>query len=176
MLKIYLSSNEINELQKFFDKVKDRDTNEIHFALSKYIESYNRKSPSDMILDLVITLEILLGKSDDIDSIKYRICNRLINCLSRDIKERDILYSRTSKLYNTRSRIVHGSIRRLEHRKDFESCVRNMEYYKEIIRLIFKTFMEWINIGLNHESIVRRLDLNVQDIVEADFHNAQWYE
>jgi hypothetical protein len=174
--KSYLSSYEIIELQKFFDKLKDRNTNQIHFALSKYIESNSRKSSVDVILDIVITLEILLGKADGTDSIKYRLCNRLMNCLSRDKQIREDLYKRVSKLYDVRSGIVHGSTNKNKHKKDFQSCARNTDYYKEILRSIFKVFLGWVNMGLNHEEIVRRLDYNIAEIDEVDISSVKWYD
>jgi hypothetical protein len=140
------------------------------------MSSNNRRSNYDKILDLVISMEILLGKGESVDSIKYKICNRIMNCLSTDPKERQELYTNITKIYDARSKIVHGSFQKRKDKKNFDLCVKNISYFREIIRLVFRIFIEYVNNKMNHQEIIRKLDFDVRDIFDTNLSNIKWLD
>ncbi len=111
-LSFYMDNSEIQKINEFLNAIYKDDINQIHFAIEKYMSSTERKSPYDKILDFVIAQEILLGKGDGVDSIKYKICNRLINCLTNDYNQRMLIYKKFSILYDIRSIIVHNTLKK----------------------------------------------------------------
>ena len=174
--KFFFTAEELEKITYFTSKLNSSDINNIHFAVEKFMSSNNRKSTYDKILDLVIAMEILLGKGESVDSIKYKICNRIMNCLSSDTKERQELYTKITNIYDTRSKIVHGSLQKRKAKKDFDSCVNNISYFREIIRLVFRIFIKYVNNKMNHQEIIRKLDFDVRDIFDTDLSNIKWLD
>jgi hypothetical protein len=81
---IPFSRHRLPKIMKFIDTILSQVTNQIHYAIERFMSSNYRKSNPDTILDLVISMEVRLGKGESGDSIKYKICNRIMNCLSSD--------------------------------------------------------------------------------------------
>ena len=63
-----------------------------------------------------------------------------------------------------------------KHKKDFDSCVNNISYFREIIRLVFRIFIKYVNNKMNNQEIIRKLDFDVRDIFDPDLSNIKWLD
>lgn len=124
------------------------------------------------VLDLVFTLEILLGQGDA-DSIKYRVIIRLLNLISSKKEVRKRHYEKMRSLYNARNILVHG----LEKNPTFYRCIDNIGNYEEIVRRVITIFINTMkSLNINHEQMIAKLDFDKADIYEIDISNMSWKE
>jgi Apea-like HEPN len=104
-------------------------------ALRYFSESYERRSPTDAVVDLVTALEAVLGTETEIS---YRLSTRVAHLLASTEDERVHLFRTTKLWYDLRSAVVHGSPLKLKH----QSLLADPEPLRQIVRRLLRGFIE----------------------------------
>jgi hypothetical protein len=175
-----MNDDERGGFMKFVNIVMQSEERVV-MAIQRFSIACDRESDYDKLLDLVFTLEILLGDSN-VDSIKHKIVLRLLNLLSSKKEVRKELYDSMSSLYDARSTLVHGG-----HKKPkFFIAISNLENYIEIIRMGLLIFIKTMAIEkLNYENMsgkklyqkmFEKLDYDKEHIHEIDMSKILWAE
>lgn len=107
-------SNLINRrvLRKTIDSIEPYyrpltwELNRISTALCYFWNALVANEPNQLFTNLVILLECLL--STDRQELKHKICERAAIILGKNSEERLNIYKDVQKIYNQRSKIVHG--------------------------------------------------------------------
>jgi hypothetical protein len=85
------------------------DKRRITVALRHLNQAWLRELPSDVALEIGITIEALLSEPNDpLDSISYRIQMRAAVLLGGTVEERDAIAKQISTIYAFRSAAAHG--------------------------------------------------------------------
>jgi hypothetical protein len=78
-------------------------------AVKRFNSAYGEKEKVDKIIDLMIAYETLFSKpGDSTDSVRHKLALRFSKLLGNDAKDRKSYFCKMSKLYNLRSKLVHG--------------------------------------------------------------------
>jgi hypothetical protein len=99
------------KLTKILDfKINRNDpSSNIKNALHRFNYACQRGTGEDAMADYVISLEALLSKKcDPLDSLNYRLSLRTAKLLEKTQTERSARFKEITKMYGTRSKIVHG--------------------------------------------------------------------
>ena len=108
ILPAKLTENEANSWEKWIKLIDKRRVSSIEVAIHRLLlAETERKDPVDVLIDAVIAWENLVGSPSGEPTL--RVSAALAWLLGNDSKERIELQKRFSKIYNLRSRIVHGS-------------------------------------------------------------------
>lgn len=94
--------------RSFFVQLEEQtDDKSLTFALRHYSGAQDRMSPGDQIVDCWIALEALFA-ADSTQEVTFRASLRAAKFIGIKEDDRSKTYARLKKLYNTRSRVVHG--------------------------------------------------------------------
>jgi hypothetical protein len=104
----YLCKPEDREsIKRWCDILKKTDDSKIRIAIRRVLSALNeRTNPVDGFIDAVIAWENLFGGDTELS---LRISVSIARLLEIDKTKRVDLQNRINKLYNTRSKIVHGN-------------------------------------------------------------------
>ncbi len=106
-----LSSGEINKFQRFWHKIVpllDKDSHYLQIPIRRLRTAGTRSEKEDALVDYVVGLEALLGKANERTELNFRFKIRGAVLLAPRKAERKNSMKTLDRLYNLRSRIVHG--------------------------------------------------------------------
>lgn len=162
--------NEIESIENFFNRIQHFD--QVAFAIEKYFIALDKKSQIEKILFIVMSMELLFGKSKEIDSIKFRLTIRTINFISKKLEKRELIAHKIREIYDTRSSIVHGNTSRRDNEK-IRKCISNLDNYMELLRLILLKFIRISANFKNHDEIMKKIDYDM-NISELKLYSIKW--
>jgi hypothetical protein len=123
-------------------------------AQRRFNSSYGSRKTDDKLIDFTIGLEALFSEGPG--DLTYKLSNRIARLLSKNMEERIKISIAIKKIYDFRSRIVHGEATR---DPDFEANVDRAEHY---LRLSLNEILNLINIhGENKDDILKVIDFNL---------------
>jgi hypothetical protein len=167
---IRFSTKEIETVENFFNRIGQFD--QIAFGIEKYFIALDKNSQIEKILFIVMSMELLFGKSKDIDSIKFRLVTRTINFISKKLEKRELIARKIREIYDTRSSIVHGNTSRRDSEK-IRKCISNLDNYMELLRLILLKFIRNSPNFKNHDEIMKKIDYDM-NISELQLYSIKW--
>ncbi len=167
---IRFSIKEIDRIENFFNRIGQFD--QIAFGIEKYYVALDKNSQIEKILFIVMSMELLFGKSKEIDSIKFRLTIRTINFISKKLEKRELIARKIREIYDTRSIIVHGNTSRKDNEK-IRKCIYNIGNYMELLRLILLKFVRISSDFNNHGEIMNKVDYDL-DISEMRLPFIVW--
>ncbi len=153
--RYFLEKSEYGDLIQFFainKKFEDENkysTNSSQFRKrifwAKYYlrKAYETMNLNERYIFLSIALEALCGEGET--ELKYRYANRAALLLGDDIGKRKEYYNFVLKAYDTRSKIIHGSVKweiKIEEVLNYTEIIRQM-----ILRCISLDANNYVNIG-----------------------------
>jgi Apea-like HEPN len=108
----------------------------LQIALRSFISSYDRwpAFPDSRLLDLITSLEALLGSETEI---AFRLSFRVAALLAPDDQQRGDLLKLVKGFYDTRSRIVHGGALGKKH----QDRLQHIETLAEMVRRLLRAFV-----------------------------------
>ncbi|WP_246721789.1 HEPN domain-containing protein [Methylosinus sp. H3A] len=105
-------------------------------AIDRLNLARRRRSPGDRAIDCGICLEALLG-DDDPKELTHKLRVRAALLLGSTLEERRDIRREVGKLYDLRSKVVHGIARKPEQILTDEQCAsRGLEICKQAVRAI----------------------------------------
>ncbi|MEX0881594.1 MAG: hypothetical protein WDZ34_01835 [Candidatus Saccharimonadales bacterium] len=108
LLPARLTQNEVSSWEKWIKLIDSRRVPSVEVAIHRILlAETERKDPVDVLIDAVIAWENLVGSPSGEPTL--RVSASLAWLLGKDSNKRAVLQSKFSKLYNLRSRVVHGS-------------------------------------------------------------------
>ncbi|WP_326819678.1 hypothetical protein [Streptosporangium sp. NBC_01756] len=100
---------EIDSLQKWANLLHSTPSSKVDIALRRLISATtDRKNPVDGFIDAVVAWENLFAGTSQ-GELSFRICGAISKLLEADIEKRLLLHKELIGLYNSRSKVVHGS-------------------------------------------------------------------
>jgi len=98
---------ECKRIQEFMDLFEELETKPIQTAAKRFLgASINRNNVEDSLVDAVVGLESLFGARAEI---AFHVSSGVSRLLGKDADEREELFKSTKRIYDARSKIVHGS-------------------------------------------------------------------
>jgi Apea-like HEPN len=114
-----LTDGEIHAVVRFAAALAPQDTGSIRIVMSRTLSAATeRRQPADILIDAVTAWEGLVGTEGETS---FRVTAALARLLERDFDRRVERYKALKKVYDVRSKVVHG-----EHRPD-ELVQRNAD-------------------------------------------------
>ncbi len=106
--KFVLRESDVRVLERLLD-APDHLTNDNWLAFNRFRATYRDTWNAEKLVNCWIGLESLFIKSDR-DELRFRAALRIAHYLAKSPDERSEIYERVKRSYDTRSRIVHGSL------------------------------------------------------------------
>ncbi|MBA2486658.1 MAG: hypothetical protein H0V35_11275 [Nitrospira sp.] len=126
------------------------DTHYLQVPVRRLVTSGLRKDREDSFIDCVIGLEALLSTESERTELSYKFRVRGSVILSKRRQERKELIAMLKRLYDLRSRLVHGG--RVSP-NDLETSLPLAEY---ALRKVWRWFFDhWSNEKSNEKGVVR---------------------
>lgn len=98
---------ECKRIQELVTLIEGLETKPIQTAAKRFISaSINRNDVEDSLIDAVVGLESLFGARAEI---AFHVSSGVSRLLGKDADERKELFKSTKRIYDARSKIVHGS-------------------------------------------------------------------
>jgi hypothetical protein len=129
-------------------------------ALSRFNSAYQGE-PTDRLIDQMIAFEFLYV--GDYKELAYKLALRTAFLLTRDQKEREVIFADMKKAYDLRSKIVHGN-KQIKTSELYDIISKAEEYLRQSIRkflalLPHKFSLEDIKVG--KAKMLAKLDENI---------------
>jgi hypothetical protein len=106
----------------------------IDLALGRLNLARRRRSAGDKAIDACICLEALLGDENPTE-LTYRLRLRAALLLGSTLPERTEIRNAVGRLYDLRSKIVHGRVRRVtDMASDYQDTTRGLEICTQVVR------------------------------------------
>jgi len=162
---VVLKSTEVEEFKNFyvkFNEVKISDYKFLDMAINRFNYAYERKRQEDKLVDYMIAFEALFMK--ETQELQHRLSVRIARFLEGEYDKRKDLFLDFKRIYDLRSKIVHGeSINHKNLKKlKVESLSELISKVEEQLRESIKRFIDLIDqdVNYNHEEFLDKLDLN----------------
>ena len=124
----------INFVGRFWHVLNKMPKN-LQIAMARFSSSYEKRDLADRLVDLVIALESLFGDGKGGD-ITYKLAMRGAYWLYESRNERRVALANIKKLYDYRSKIVHGSLGK-------ELTDQQVSELECMVRLGLRKFLDW---------------------------------
>ena len=160
-----LEETEIEPFQKFWRIFKKIDLQTVSFlkmAIERFNFAYEKRSQEDKLIDYMISFESLFMKENL--ELRHRLSVRVSRFIKGEYNERKELFSDFKKIYDIRSKIVHGES--INHKNltklKVESLSELVSKVEEQLRVSIKKIICLIDqdVNYNHEEFLDKLDLN----------------
>lgn len=133
-------SHEIEEWSSIIHKCH---TSTIDIAVNRLTQALSyRLDKADILIDSVMAWENLLGTSTEV---AFRVTAALSKLLEPDIKQRQLLRKSLEKIYNLRSRVIHGSA--VDNSEINQSATEAVAYTLSALRASYKRGKDWLNLS-----------------------------
>ncbi|WP_025765388.1 HEPN domain-containing protein [Dyadobacter tibetensis] len=140
-----ISLSQIAIVKQLFLSAQQSTENKLAFALKRFYKSTTRQEEEDIIIDLIIALEILLGDSEK-SEITHKLALRvsaLICFYNKENYDPLEVFANIKKIYAYRSSIVHGS-HKVSNKREIKLKDDNTvpivrlanEYLNEILKIV----------------------------------------
>lgn len=117
-LPIALSDEDVEKALQLYKFLKNNSDKRLKVAIDRLCTGMERITKEDKVLDLMIGMEALY-LPDDYQELTHKLSSRVALLLKTTSDERKTLFGFIKKMYNHRSKIVHGSPNTLsEHDAD----------------------------------------------------------
>jgi len=143
--KPLVAKNELENFSNFFSKLNNQ---QFELPIKRLNAALIRKNDEDSIIDITIALESLLT-NDSTSEISYRLSVRVTQlCKLSKFKDFDSneIFELCKKIYNYRSAVVHGDIKRIEKTRNINSAktkeIKIIELSAELLRHLIKVMIE----------------------------------
>ncbi|GGO62614.1 HEPN domain-containing protein [Nonomuraea cavernae] len=104
-----VQEHEIDTAQEWGDILHSTPSSKVDIALRRLITATtNRTNPVDGFIDAVVAWENLFAGTSQ-GELSFRICGAMSKLLEVDVEKRLLLHKELTGLYNSRSKVVHGS-------------------------------------------------------------------
>jgi hypothetical protein len=130
--KCIVSTQEAIELRKIFSKIKNEKDTRFRIASNRLSYGLERQLDEDRILDYMIGLESLY-LPDENHELTFRLSLRVGFITDKKMIDRKETYKFVKKIYNVRSKIVHG--------KENKLTKEDIKKLEEILRKSLKLFL-----------------------------------
>ncbi|MEO6203062.1 MAG: hypothetical protein ABIU05_20775 [Nitrospirales bacterium] len=141
-------SDRIPEIEEWAQVVNDVHVSSVDISAKKLVSAVgHRLDPGDALIDAVIVWENLLGTKNEVT---FRVSAALAKLLECDASTRVALQKRLTKIYNLRSRLVHGdSIDPTELWKASEGAI---VVAIKALRASYKKGTDWLSLSSEKRS------------------------
>jgi hypothetical protein len=103
-----LRDDEVHELESWALRVEEAYDPSIRIAVRRLITAiHERMSPEDVLIDSVMVWENLFGHGESSET-KFRVTTAIALLLEQDSMQREIVRRELGKIYDARSKVVHG--------------------------------------------------------------------
>lgn len=140
-----VTEEQLKNISKSFATVLESTDNKLNFAIKRFYRSTMRDEEEDIILDLIIALETLLGdsgKTEMTQKLAYRIGGLLGNH-STSFCDANEVFENVKKIYAYRSSIIHGSVKtnnkreiKLPENKSIAIVDLARDYLREVLKIV----------------------------------------
>jgi len=106
-----VNQDQLINIGKSFTTILQSNNNKLNLAIKRFYKSTLREEEEDMIIDLIIALELLLGdsgKTEMTQKLAYRI-GALLGNYSPVFNDSHLVFTNVKKIYDYRSSIIHGN-------------------------------------------------------------------
>ncbi len=140
-----ITKEQMDDVKRLYNLILERPEDRVRLALKRLNTCMSRDDAMDAILDATIALEILLGDTKG-EAIAYKIRMRAgaLAAHQGDRKATEVLAA-VKKLYETRSKIVHGSTFMKKAKQvvpDEERFILERNAAIEVLRYILRCLLE----------------------------------
>jgi hypothetical protein len=162
---VVLKLAEVEEFKNFYKIIRDARNSDYKFlnmAINRFNYAYERKRQEDKLIDYMVAFEALFMK--ETQELRHRLSVRIAKFLKGKYDERKELSSKFKKIYDIRSKIVHGNTinpKNLE-KLEVESLNELISEVEEQLRVSIKKIINLIDqdVNYNHEEFIDKLDLD----------------
>jgi hypothetical protein len=130
--KCVLSAQEIHELKKLFEKLKQVKNQSLKIASNRLGFGMERRLDEDKLLDYMIGLESLY-LPDGNDELTFRLSLRVAFIINQETAKRKKTFKFMKKMYRLRSKIAHG--------KENELTKEDISTIEDILRNSLKIYL-----------------------------------
>lgn len=132
-----------HEIEKWSSIIHECHTSTIDIAVNRLTQALSyRLDKADILIDSVMAWENLLGTSTEV---AFRVTAALSKLLEPDIKQRQLLRKSLEKIYNLRSRVIHGST--VDSSEIDKYATEAVAYSLNALRASYKRGKEWLNLS-----------------------------
>lgn len=142
-----VGKEELNAIQRLFSPAMNCGENKLDLALKRLYKSLMREEEEDVIIDLIVGLEMLLGDKDK-GEITHKLALRIAALLGKESSgafHATQVFANVKKIYAYRSTIVHGSHKvsknreiKLEDEKVIPSVDLARNYLSEVLKILIQ--------------------------------------
>lgn len=130
-----LKNDEVSEAQNLIDTIQVPIQYEfLQLALDCFNQSYEMHIPKLLFLSLMISMEAMLNLGTS--EISFQVSRNTAVLLGKDEKDAKRIYRDMKKLYDKRSKIVHGSTSKRKTKSDKQDIVSLRQYVRQSIQEI----------------------------------------
>lgn len=131
----------VADVAKWAKIVDSVHSSSVDIAVKRLVSAISHRfDPGDALIDAVIVWENLFGTSSEVS---YRVSAALAKLLECDPMKRKNLRKFLSKIYDVRSRLVHGSS--VNEEDVAESCKKAIEYAVKALRKGYNEGQGWLS-------------------------------
>lgn len=140
-----VTEEQLKNISKSFATLLESADNKLNFAIKRFYRSTMREEEEDIILDLIIALEMLLGdsgKTEMTQKLAYRMGGLLGNH-STSYSDANEVFENVKKIYGYRSSIIHGSMKasnkreiKLPENKSIAIVDLARDYLREVLKIL----------------------------------------
>ena len=164
--KYVLALGDKRNVKRFFVLVSEKSHEDNYEYLNRSIRRFNdaieRERPVEKILDFVISIDNLLGATDNDSTL--RLCQRVSTLLAKNDKEMIAHFNFFKMCYNVRSGLVHESKQR-KYKVDGAGCMDEEDVVKQLEisnRELIKKMIKFMRIqeykNMSHRELTKTID------------------
>jgi hypothetical protein len=128
------------DVEKWANKINDEYTSRIDIAVKRIITSVTQRiDPSDSLIDAVMVWENLVGPGSEVS---FRITSSMAKLFEDESEKRKDVQKKLRKIYDLRSKVVHGSIKDEIDIK--EASNQAIGYAIELLKRSFIMGKDWL--------------------------------
>jgi hypothetical protein len=149
-------SNIKNEIEKWSFQINKEYTNKIDLAVKRIITAVTQRTdPADSLIDAVMVWENILGPATEVS---FRITASMAKMLESQSEKREETRKLLRKIYDTRSKVVHGSIRDEAEIKEYVNMA--IGYAIKLLKISFEKGKDWLEKDGEYRSNKILMDIN----------------
>jgi hypothetical protein len=128
------------DIEKWAIKINEEYTNKIDIAIKRIVTSVTQRiDPVDSLIDAVMVWENLVGTSNEVS---FRITASMAKFLETGSEKREEIRKLLRKIYDIRSRVVHGSAKNEDEVK--VNSNKAIGYAVELLKKSFLIGKDWL--------------------------------
>ena len=155
----------------YLEDIAEKHNEYLRIAMDYFRRGGMEHYIDNRVIDYFVSLEALYSKDEERTEMRYRFSNRIATLLGENTSDRLDIQKKARSLYNKRSALVHGSLKKLEDAEQGilfrwirESILRFMSLSK--IYPDHKTVMDKIDHAMIDNSVRDELRIKSQDLLK----------